>query len=1054
MKQKFKKSLLAVAVSAIMTSGAMAQNIGFEDGTATGWSGNGISAVGTQTLQAGQNQWTVNPYGSYMGKLTISNGSFSQMTSALSLTSTSASGIQSTLSTQAQLTGNGGGNPTTASWASKTVTLTAGQTFTLAWQYISTDYVPFNDGSIATLVKVGSPTTTAVLNNYSSQYALLGFTNPGTGDYSTGSYGATGWQTATYSVTESGDYLLGFGVFNLDDTALSPVLYVDEVTGTTLKNGQTFGAVAPNPGTSAPDTSSGSITPPPPPPPPPGPTLISNVTGTTGSDVLATGSITVNGGTIQIMMTGATLTQLFDVQAGGMTVDQNSNSATLSGVISGTGDVVIANSGTGGSITFTAVNTYTGSTTVNTGATLINDGSIALSGGITNNGTFTNNGQASNVTNNNTFTNSSTGTIANLVNNNTATNDGTITGTVTNNSTATFTNNSTGTTGAVSNAGIVNNFGTISSVASNSGTFNNFNIVTSNVTNSNIFNNGTSSSSVGISVGNVFNSGTFNNYATTGGIINLNTFNNNGTTGSVNNAGTFINNNTTGSVSNDGTFTNVGTTGDVTNTGTFTNNGIVSTVNTNQGTFNNNVTAGQVLNEGTFNNAGTTSDVINAGTFNNSGSTGPVTNQGTFNLTGNGTVTSIVNDGTVQAPAVFNATGANSDVTVSGYSQNAFGSTIINGNQKIIVNGNASVAGDLQIVDAPTAYGKHTYLTAGSITGKYNTLTLNPDLYPLGYGLVYTGNTVALKVTPSATYTQNSINQTATSLSSVTNLQMASLGGSLGYDCNVYGDNNICMSVGARVTADGSNNLSAASLVLGYRVSPNWRIGVFGNQPTNNLTVGNVTMKNTQPLLGGFVNWNNNADGTGLGVQTSLAMNTANLSIQRVGTQYSEAGKGTTSSNGQAFQVKTTYNQPLTESTSITPYAGLRYTQLTTNGYTETGAVYPLTYNSINQNATDAIAGVTLGHNFTNRLAGFVSAGVVQNLSYSAGTISGTSDIINLNKFNSQMSGQGYTSPTVGFGASYALSKNEYLGLSVGWQERSMLNVNVKSGTITYTVGF
>lgn len=262
---KFKKKLLATLVAMALSPAVMAQNIGFEDGNTNSWTGNGLSAVGSQTLQAGSNTWTVNPYGSYMGMLSITTGSFSQMTEALSLTSSSASGIQSTLTTQAQSTGNGMGMPTTASWASKTVSLTAGQTFSLAWQYISTDYVPFNDGSIATLVKVGSPTTTAVLNNYTSQYALLGFTNPGTGDYSTGSYGSTGWQTATYSVTESGDYLLGFGVFNLDDQALSPVLYVDEVVGTTLQNGQTFGAVAPNPGTSAPDTSGGTVTPPTPP---------------------------------------------------------------------------------------------------------------------------------------------------------------------------------------------------------------------------------------------------------------------------------------------------------------------------------------------------------------------------------------------------------------------------------------------------------------------------------------------------------------------------------------------------------------------------------------------------------------------------------------------------------------------------------------------------------------------------------------------------------------------------------------------------------------------
>ena len=310
-----KKTIIASLAAAMLSVPAMAQNIGFEDGNTTGWSGNGIGAVGSQTLQAGPNQWTINPYGNYMGKLSISSGSFSQMTTALNLTSASASGIQSTLTTQAQTTGNGGGNPTTAAWASKTVTLAAGQNFSLAWQYVSTDYVPFNDGSIVTLVKIGSPNVSAVLNNYTSQYALLGFTNPGTGDYSTGSYGSTGWQTATYTVTSSGDYLLGFGVFNLDDTALSPVLYVDEVIGTTLKNGTTFGAVAPNPGTSAPDTSSGSVTP----PTPPAPTIVSSAagtpivststsTGTTTTDIAVTAGVTAIVTTITDTRTGQSKT--------------------------------------------------------------------------------------------------------------------------------------------------------------------------------------------------------------------------------------------------------------------------------------------------------------------------------------------------------------------------------------------------------------------------------------------------------------------------------------------------------------------------------------------------------------------------------------------------------------------------------------------------------------------------------------------------------------------------------------------------------------------------
>jgi hypothetical protein len=258
----FKKTIFAAL--ATLAFSAHAQNLGFEDGNITGWTSSTLTATGTQTLQAGPNAWVINPYGSYMGTLQITNGSFNNMTSALGLNSTSISGITTLLQQQAQ---SGGGNPTptTAGWVTRTVTLTSGTQFSLAWQYVSVDYVPFNDGSIATLTKVNS-TGTTVVNNYNSQYALLGFTNPGTGDYSTGSYGATGWQVATFNVTEDGDYLLGFGVFNLGDTALSPRLYIDEVQGTTTKNGQTFGAVAPNNDTAPSAT---------PPSPPPAPTVVS-----------------------------------------------------------------------------------------------------------------------------------------------------------------------------------------------------------------------------------------------------------------------------------------------------------------------------------------------------------------------------------------------------------------------------------------------------------------------------------------------------------------------------------------------------------------------------------------------------------------------------------------------------------------------------------------------------------------------------------------------------------------------------------------------------------
>lgn len=248
-------------------------NLGFESGTTANWtisngtgtektSGWSSDGEGVQTSKGmnnyspdGQKSWTVIPYGTYM--LAIQAGgnspSFDSSATSLGLTSTEVTEIKNYLN-------NLGGNstPTNASWAKRTVTLQAGKTYIIAWQYMSTDYVPFNDGSMMTLKHATDPTKVPTLNNETKNYALLGFTNPGTGNYATDSYGSTGWQLATIVVPIDGDYILGFASFNLGDTALSPILFVDDLQGETYLNGTAFDPIAPNAGSNAPVTGGGS----------------------------------------------------------------------------------------------------------------------------------------------------------------------------------------------------------------------------------------------------------------------------------------------------------------------------------------------------------------------------------------------------------------------------------------------------------------------------------------------------------------------------------------------------------------------------------------------------------------------------------------------------------------------------------------------------------------------------------------------------------------------------------------------------------------------------
>lgn len=253
-------NLLWLSVLLLIGTTARSQtNYGFESGNLSNWTTSGADAgVSTGLINVsygGGLTWTIRPYGTYMAQLYPSGSvTFDSTTSSLGLTGADNTAIRNFMAANA---GGGDPTPTNATWIKRTVTLTAGTTYRFAWNYLSTDYTPFNDGSMISLVHSTDSSITPTLNNEQKRYALLGFTNPGTGNYSTDSYGSTGWQMAVFTVPTSGDYILGFATFNLGDTALSPMLFVDELQGTTELNGSSFSPIAPNAGSSAPAADSG-----------------------------------------------------------------------------------------------------------------------------------------------------------------------------------------------------------------------------------------------------------------------------------------------------------------------------------------------------------------------------------------------------------------------------------------------------------------------------------------------------------------------------------------------------------------------------------------------------------------------------------------------------------------------------------------------------------------------------------------------------------------------------------------------------------------------------
>lgn len=632
-----------------------------------------------------------------------------------------------------------------------------------------------------------------------------------------------------------------------------------------------------------------------------------------------------------------------------------------------------------------------------------------------------------------TFTNTSTGGGTTL--NGTYT----YTGPTNINNTATVVNNSN-----ISSSSLLTNLGTFTNSATGTvGTWVNDGGV---LTNAGVMGNGINRATVNNTgtVGTVQNAGQFNNTGTTGAINNSGTFtnnvggtvselaynnhivNNNGTITTVTyNGGTVNNNGTIGSINNSeahGTFNNAGTvSGTVTTNSTVNNSGTVVGLYTNSGALTNTGTTGDWYNTATVNNSGTMGNGTNTGTFTNTGAVGTVVNTGTFANTG--TLTSMNNSGTF----------ATTPVTLTNYTQSSAGSTVLDYGSRLTVTGPASLDGNLTLIGTPYTLGKYTVLTGAPVTGTYSSYN--------GVGVLrYTSTGVQVWVMPDGTVVQAQANAMANNLSTANALATASINGALGSDCSTFGAIGGCVSVNYGTTKVGTGDLNTTGVTAVKSIDSNWRVGVFGNQNLNQPTVSGVKYEGS-PAVGALVGWNENELGTGFGVTASAVTGNGNYQI----------GNDKTSTNGQAYQIKGTYTIGLDGTTVATPYIGVRRSTFNVDAFTPGGQIFPITYGAVKQSTTDLLAGVSVAKKFDEKLTGTVSAGVVQNIANSAGTLTSTSDMGN---FKAPLQGGSYTSAALGAGLSYEVLPNQRVGANFGWQQKSLTNSSISSYGVSYTVGF
>ena len=312
---------------------------------------------------------------------------------------------------------------------------------------------------------------------------------------------------------------------------------------------------------------------------------------------------------------------------------------------------------------------------------------------------------------------------------------------------------------------------------------------------------------------------------------------------------------------------------------------------------------------------------------------------------------------------------------------------------------------------------------------------------------------------PTAANTQTSLQNTAGALQGIYTLQNAVIANSFSYDCDTFGENNVCVSAGGRNTAvsaaNGLNNTSGL-LIAAYRALPSVRIGAYADQ---NLSVNNagstVNLGNNTPLIGLFGAWNERLDGTGTEVKVSAAYGQKNTTVTRQVVGTSEAGSGSSQLNSQGAQVAAKYGFSVATNTIVSPYVGIRYTQYNMGGYTEgssSSVTAPLTYSALNTNATTILVGVGASYKGIPQTTLFTSAGVesdtnTQNGSINATGVSGLTPVnFNPNPVK--------TRPTAMVGAAYDVEKNQRLGVTGIYRQEAYQATASTTMMATYTVGF